>query len=141
MGFRIPVQPHVAHFCIGHHGQHTIYHTQTGSEDGNNGNVFSRQHLYLRGTYGRFYLHIHQRKISRCFIGHQHGNLFHQFPKILHIGVCLANHPCLVLNQRMVEYIYFSHNSPPSFLSYDNCSMMKRPPSHGRLAFPPYDYI
>ena len=76
----------------------------------------NRHYAYLAGIsqllayalrHWSFNLHILQRKISGDFVGHQHADFLQQLTKILGSCSLFTHHGQLVLNQWMVNNIYF----------------------------------
>ena len=110
VSFRISVKTNMADLSIRHQSQHAVHHTQSRSKDRNDGNVFALQHVYLSVADRSRDLHLFQRQLSRSFITHQHGNLSNQLSEVLDARILLTDHSSLVLDQRMIEYIYITHN-------------------------------
>ena len=77
--------------------------------DRNDGDILAFEHVHLCPLHRRFNFNFFQRKISGRFKAHEHGDLSRQFAKILYAGLRLSHQRDLVLNQRMIKYIYLSH--------------------------------
>ncbi len=47
VGVRVTVDADVAHLCVGNQGLHAFHHSEAGSEDRNDGDVFSFEHVHF----------------------------------------------------------------------------------------------
>ena len=119
MGLGIPVQADVTDLGGGNQIHQSIHHAQTGAENGHDGQFLACQHLAVGGANGSLHLHIHGGQIPGGLIAHQAGNFADQLPELLDGGVLVAHHSQLVVNQRVIHYMYISHNR----VSFYFCSL------------------
>ena len=93
------------------HRDHAVNHAETGTENGDNGELLARKALHRCLGNGRFDLDLFERKIAGRLIAHQHGDLADEFAEFLHARVLVAEDRQLVLDQRVVEYVQLTHFS------------------------------
>ena len=117
VGLGIPVQTDVTDFGGGDQSNHLVNHAQAGPQDGNNGQLLAGEHMALCGCHRGLHFYFLQGQLPGCLVAHQAGDLADQFPELLNRGILAAQDRQLVLNEGMIQYMYFCHNhQTPLFL-------------------------
>ena len=98
--------------------QHTVHHSQAGTEDRHNRHFLSLQLLHCGVTDGCGDLHISQRQAPCGLIADEHGNFTDCLPEILGARFNSPDVPDFVLNQRMIHDYYLCHNICPPVCFY-----------------------
>ena len=93
--------------------QHTVHHSEAGTENRHNCHFLTLQLLNCGIADGRGDFHIGKRQASRGFVADEHGNLAYRLPEILRTCLDSPDIPDFVLNQRMLHNIYVFHVEPP----------------------------
>ena len=109
VGLRVPEQADVAHLGRGNQVDHGVHHAQTRPENGDNGQLLTGQHLNPGLGHGGFDLHLLGGKVPGGLIAHKGGDFAHQLPELLDRGVLAPQNRQLVLDERMVQYVYATH--------------------------------
>ena len=125
----------MADLGVGDQVGNAVNHAQTGAQDGNNADGLAGEHLYSRFADGGFDFNRFGGQIAGNFVHHQHGNFIQQLTERLGAGVLIAHNAQLVLDQGMVEYMYFAHNSPPHCVILVNLIYYKEKPSIRQALF------
>ena len=107
MGVRVSVQADVAHLGGGDQIQNAVHHPQARPENGNNGQLFARDALELAGGDGGLDLHVLQGQVPGGLVALQRRHLRDDLPKFLHAGVFIPQDTQLMLEQRVVQNVYF----------------------------------
>ena len=109
MGLRITEQTDMADLCRGDQLDHGVDHTQACTQDGNDRQLFAGKDLRLRHGDRRLDLDFFRREISGRFIAHQGCDLADDLAEFLHARVLVTEDRELVLQQRMIQNLYFTH--------------------------------
>jgi len=119
---RVLVAEHadVAHAGGGHHAQHTVHQTETGAQDGNDGELLAGQHGNLGLADGGLHRGGGQGQVTGGLIGDEHTDFAHQLAEILDAGVLVAHDGQLVCNQGVIHDVYFfaKHRSSPHMIKF-----------------------
>ena len=107
-GLRVPVQADVTHLGGGDQGQDAVHHTQTGAEDGHDGQLLASQLLKGTGSHRGLDLHILQGEVPGGLVALQGGDLRDDLPEFLHAGLLVPQDAQLMLKQGMVQNMYFA---------------------------------
>ena len=83
--------------------EQAVHHTQSGAQDGNDGDLLSRDSLADGLLERSRYLDILKGKVTHSLIALEDRKLADQFAKLLGGSVPVAQDVQLVLNQRMVD--------------------------------------
>ncbi len=118
----------------------TVHHTQSGAEDGHDGELASGYHLCLGLGDGRFNGDFLQRQVTEDLIAHQHGNFVEQLPEVLGAGLAVAHDRQLMGNQRMVDNVQVAHDvlSLRSYNIQYRRGADRAPPMHTRKYYTPF---
>ena len=114
-GFRIAVQADVTHLGRGDQVQHAVHHAQTGPQDRNDADLLAAENVGFGRADGSFHFGFLGGEIAGHLVDHQHTDFLQQLTELLGAGVFVPHQAQLVLDQRMVEYVYLTHEIvPPS---------------------------
>ena len=106
---RVAEQADVTDLDVRHHGDHAVDHAETGAEDRHDGQLLAGDvPAVCRGDRG-LDIDLLKREVARSLEAHQHGDLGNQFPELLDAGVLVAQDRELVLDQRVVKNVNFTH--------------------------------
>ena len=99
---------------VGDKFYHTVNHTESCTQDGNDRDLLACKHLngsFCNGSLDLDFLH---GKISCYLISHEHGDLGYKLPELLSAGILITQKRHLMLNERMIknEYVVL-HVAPP----------------------------
>ena len=101
----------MAHLHVGHHADHAVHHAETGTENGHHRQLLAGDPAALGHGDRGLHVDLLQGQIAGGLKAHQHGDLRNQLPEDLDAGALVAQDGQLVLDQGMVEYAYFAHDS------------------------------
>ena len=103
MGCGITIHPHVPDARGGNEREQAVHHTQAGAQDGNDGDLLSRDSLADGLLERSRYLDILKGKVTHGLIALEDRKLADQFAKLLGGSVPVAQDVQLVLDQRMID--------------------------------------
>ena len=106
-GLRVAIQADVADLGCRDHLQNTLYHAETCAQDRNESDLLAGElTLGNRGLDGDLL----ERQITGRLVAHQHGDLGSGLAEFLDAGGLVAHQAQLVLDQRVVHFMYGCHN-------------------------------
>jgi len=117
-GLRITIQADVTDLGSGQHFQHAVHHAQTGTEDGDDGDLLAGQHLAVCHIHWSLYIHITSGQVTGGLIGHETGDLGNDLPKFVGAGMLIPQDAQLMLEQGVVQNMnVITHGFVSPFLS------------------------
>ena len=119
-GFRVAVQTDVADLGCRNHLQNALNHAQTCTQDRHERNLLAGNNLYARLSDRSLDGDLLERQIAGSLVAHQHCNLSSSLAELLNAGGLVAHQRQLVLDKRVVHFMYGCHNKnllyPKTFL-------------------------
>ena len=109
-GFRIAVQADVADLGSRDHFQHAVHHAEAGAQDRHQRDLLARDYLHTRIRHRGLDRDFLERQVAGRLVAHQHGDLTGRFAEFLDAGGLVAHQAELMLDQRMIHFMYGCHS-------------------------------
>ena len=97
----------MSHLGGGDQVQDAVHHAQTGAEDGDDRQLLTGQLLKGADGDGRLNLHVLQGQVAGSLVTLQGGNFRDDLTELLDAGALITQNAQLMLEQRMVQNMYF----------------------------------